>query len=159
MLLKFSSLTFNFYPLYHSKAFFELYICPPRNGFEMMCYVHKPASSELKGLIVVRGPGRLTTLPSSPPEHRDTGGPEGKGKHGPPLSWHTGTLQPLRQESGEGWNGDVSSPLTFHPKSSLGACTLICALQSCVHREHRPVSKGWAWTQPRVLATLKWGQK
>lgn len=37
-------LRFNFYPLYHLKACFELYMYSPKNGFEMTRYVLKPAS-------------------------------------------------------------------------------------------------------------------
>lgn len=68
----------------------------------MISCVLKPASSDLKGLIAVRGPGHLTAPPPSPAEHKDTGGPEGTGKHRQPLSWHRGTPQPPRRDAGEG---------------------------------------------------------
>lgn len=143
MLFMFNSLTFNFYPLYHSKAFFELYICSAKNGFEMIFCVLKPASSDLKGLIVVRGPGHLTAPPSPPPEHKDTGGPEGTGKHRQPLSWHRGTLLPPRRNSGEGVMETSAHHVTSTADLPAGpACSAVRFRAACPGDTHLSVKGG-----------------
>lgn len=103
MVFTFDSLTFNFYPLYHSKAFLNYTFVPLRMDLKL-CSVFcvLPASSDFKGLVVVRGPWSLAAPPSSPPEHKNAGGPEGTGRHRQPLSWCRGPSSLSGRTPGEG---------------------------------------------------------